>query len=175
MMGVPMTISFRFAAAAMLAAGLLLAAPARADIGAQIAYLEAHPDWLCGNQPEDYPGKDSNTELTVSVISLSAAVILEENVVYRHPREYRATVKYQANLEERDGALVLDTYAASLERADRLPAGGDWGDVSDVHMVLTLQPFYLQPGVYEFTGYSETGLGRILTSCNVVDVGRAPD
>lgn len=157
-------------------AALLLAAPAaQAETGAQLAYLEAHPDWLCGNHPEGYKGKDTNTVLTVSVISVSAAVILEENIVYRHPREYHAVVRYEAAIGEVDGKLVLDTHSARLERADPLPAGGDWGEAADVHMVLTMQPYYLQPGVWELTGYSETGLGRIVTSCNVPDVGRAPD
>ena len=162
------------AVAALIA--IPLAAPAaRADTGVQLAYLQAHPDWLCGNQPEDYAGKDSNTELTIRVLSDTEAAIFEENIVYRHPKEYRATVRYDAKIGEVGGKLALDTYEASLERADRLPAGGDWGDASQIHMVLTLQPYYLQPGVYEFTGYSETALGRIVTSCNVPDVGRPPD
>ena len=161
-----------------LAAALALLAatpPAQAGTEAQLAYLRAHPAWQCGNQPEDFSGKDTNTELTVTVISATAAVIFEDNIVYRHPREYRATVKYEATIGEADGHLVLDTVSARMERADRLPAGGEWGDPGGVHMVLTLQPFYLQPGVWEFTGYSETALGRIATSCNVPDVGRAPD
>ena len=163
------------ARASVALTAMLLAAPAaHADLGAQLAYLETHPDWLCGNQPEDYAGKDTNTELTVRILPEGEAEIFEENIVYRHPREYRATVKYQATVSEVRGHLVLDTYAAGLERADTLPAGGDWGDPSAVHMVLTLQPFYLQPGVYEFTGYSETGMGRILTNCNVPDVGYHP-
>lgn len=167
-------MSFPARAAAAVIAILLAVPAARADTGVQLAYLQAHPDWLCGNQAEDFAGKDTNTELTIRVLSDAEAAIFEDNIVYRHPREYRATVKYQAKIAEADGHLVLDTYAASLERADTLPAGGEWGDPSAVHMVLTLQPAYLQPGTWEFTGYSETGMGRITTSCNVPDVGRAP-
>lgn len=162
-------------AASALVAMLLTAPQARAEGEAQLAFLRAHPDWLCGNQPEDFSGKETNTVLTIRVLSDDEAEILEENIVYRHPREYRAKVKYQAKILFRDSRLVLDTYAASLEQADRLPPGGEWGDPSKVHMVLTLQPFYLRPGDYEFTGYSQTGMGSITTSCHVPDVGRAPD
>lgn len=164
-------------AGALCGLAAVFAAPAaQADLASvQRAYLEANPRWLCGNHAEDYAGKDSNTELTVKLVSPTVAEILEENIVYRHPREYRARVKYLADVREEGGRLVLDTTSATLEHADPLPAGGDWGDASAVHMVLTLEPAYLQPGVWEFTGYSETALGRIATSCNVPDVGRAPD
>lgn len=161
-------------AGALCGLAVSMAPAAQAQLVAQRAYLEANPRWLCGNHPEDYPGKDSNTELRIRLLSESTAEILEENIVYRHPREYRATVRYEADVREEGGRLVLDTSSASLEHADPLPPGGDWGDASAVHMVLTLEPFYLQPGVYEFIGYSDTALGRIVTSCNVPDVGRPP-
>lgn len=162
-------------AGALCGLAVAMAPAAEAQMGVQRAYLDANPRWLCGNHAEDFEGKDSNTELTVKLVSATQAEILEENIVYRHPHEYRATVKYAADIREEGGRLVLDTISATLQHADPLPAGGDWGDASAVHMVLTLQPYYLQPGVWEFTGYSETALGRIATSCNVPDVGRAPD
>ena len=70
---------------------------------------------------------------------------------------------------------MREALALLAGRGNVEPVGPNGGYRCAQSTLRLLQPAYLQPGTWEFTGYSETGMGRITTSCNVPDVGRAPD